>query len=638
MAAALLVVSFVLVAGGVVLALDHQQRGRPNGDEPHYLVVARSLLVQHRAEVEPGYREEMLAHRYLDPSITAPHDAPFATVESHAIRGPSGWYSVHGLGVPALIAAPARWGGVLGARLTLVALAGLLPLGAWLAAAPLVDGRLRRAVCVLATTVGLPFVLGAGQIYPDLVAGALVLFALAACIRLALTPTNRIGPVLAAVAAGGMAFLPWLHARFLVVAVFLATALAMFQRRRRSPAWWAVPLPLIVSLAGLALYNYRAFGDALGPYTGDVLVPGKAALVVLLGLHVDRAQGMFVQQPLLLLGVAGLVPLARRHVGLTGLVVGTYGLLVVPVALHPNLYGGASYVGRFQWTSAATLLVPTLTALNEVGRRARRVLPALLVTGAAYQAWALWLALGAGMALTNPGLVLLAAYPSWWGPLGSALPALYNPSWALRLPLSWIGLSVVAVVIALLAWWLWAPRPSGRLGLALLCVAGAGAVMGTVAATATAGEQRPWDVTSAGPNRLIGSTGQVAENMRVARSPYDAQGVVAISPWTIYAGGSYEAVIAIISTASPGTPVGSADVIADHPLGREARCVVPIEGTGGLPRAVHLRWSMPSRLGGSPVHVRAFFTGGDLAVARIDLRAIPRQATEQPSCGEVADR
>jgi hypothetical protein len=66
------------------------------------------------------------------------------------------------------------------------------------------------------------------------------------------------------------------------------------------------------SLALFGFYNQVAFGNPVGPYTsGVVSLDVKKVGMIFLGLHLDGMQGMFMQQPLLLLGLVGIVPLIR---------------------------------------------------------------------------------------------------------------------------------------------------------------------------------------------------------------------------------------------------------------------------------------------------------------------------------------
>ncbi|HWB14338.1 MAG TPA: hypothetical protein VG826_34250 [Pirellulales bacterium] len=108
---------------------------------------------------------------------------------------------------------------------------------------------------------------------------------------------------------------------------------------------------LAASLALLGWYNHYAFGKATGPYGNDGLEVQVNNLVVFFGLHFDQSQGIFLQQPLWLLGLIGLGPMwcASRRRFLWWILM--YAATIVPNTLHPNWYGGYSFVGRFGSTS-----------------------------------------------------------------------------------------------------------------------------------------------------------------------------------------------------------------------------------------------------------------------------------------------
>ena len=80
--------------------------------------------------------------------------------------------------------------------------------------------------------------------------------------------------------------------------------------------------------------------------------------MIFLGLHFDQAQGMFVQQPVLLIGLLGIAPFAvRRPI----LAVGTslsYLAVLLPNSFHDCWYGCYSFGGRFMWSVIALWFLP----------------------------------------------------------------------------------------------------------------------------------------------------------------------------------------------------------------------------------------------------------------------------------------
>ncbi|HWB14339.1 MAG TPA: hypothetical protein VG826_34255 [Pirellulales bacterium] len=173
------------------------------GDELFYLTVAESIAGDFDLDVSNNLQQ----HGFRSPGWR----------ESHCIARPYGWFSIHSLGLSALLALPWKLWGPLGARLTMAALCGL--------AAPLLCRVIERiwmspsnsSSIGVALALGMPFLAASSQIYPDLLAGLLLLFAADSAIcrdRVARVPGCR--EVLLSMS---LAFLPWLHIKYAAAAL-----------------------------------------------------------------------------------------------------------------------------------------------------------------------------------------------------------------------------------------------------------------------------------------------------------------------------------------------------------------------------------------------------------------------------------
>jgi hypothetical protein len=319
------------------------------GDEEYYLIVAESIVGDFDLDVSNNLPQ----HGCSSPGWR----------ESHCIERPHGWFSIHSVGLSALLALPWKLCGPLGVRLTMAALCGL--------AAALLCRVIERiwmsppnsSAIGIALALGMPFLAASSQIYSDLLAGLVLLFA-ADCA----TSSDRITRALGwreGLLSAGLAFLPWLHIKYAAAAIVALGWFVDATRRLR-------PMPtaaLAASLALLGWYNNYAFGKPTGPYGGDDgLAIHLNNLVVFFGLHFDQSQGMFLQQPLLLLGLVGLGPMwrASRRTFLWWLL--TYAAAIVPNALHPNWYGGYSFVGRFGSTNVLLWAMPVAYGARTVFR------------------------------------------------------------------------------------------------------------------------------------------------------------------------------------------------------------------------------------------------------------------------------
>ncbi len=352
----------------IVVVFWHTHGTNPiTGDEPHYLLVAESLLRDGDLEVINNYRADTPVAREL-PGGAAPPD-------THT----QGGHSIHGVGLPLLLLPAYALGGVLGAKLWLALLVGLAPLAIYRAARAILPGtRWPTAIAVL-IGLGQPFVSAAGQIYPDMIAGLIMFWLIADRLP---SPREGLGVRAAWINALLLAYLPWLHLKFLLPAAIICLGHRLETGRRGHRV--ATLAILAASLFGLGLYNQWAFGIPLGPYQpGDITASPAQIGMIFLGLHIDRMQGLFVQAPLFLLGVFGLAFFVAENKRLAIIAGLAYLAVILPHAAHTNWYGGTSFAGRFFWATALLWCLPLLSAVRHLRTRPRLLLGLLIVAALA---------------------------------------------------------------------------------------------------------------------------------------------------------------------------------------------------------------------------------------------------------------
>ena len=431
----------------------------PQGDEPHYLAMAQSLLSDGDLDLTDEFENREYAAFY--PGTLTPHASPASP--------PGRLYSLHAPGLPLLLLPGYALGGYPGARL----LMGLLAA----AAAALAHARLREVSgspglalagwAVLALTPPLPFY--AVAIYPEVPA--------ALATALFLGTTRRDGDPRGVLLAGAAAaLLPWLHPRLLplaLVGVGLSAA-------RRGPRWARLAAPALaaLSLAALlayyrALYGAASLAAAYGPgFASDVAVAripwGGLALLF------DRQFGLLMISPVWALALPGAWLLLRRRPG---------------DALRAVLLGGCSFgVGAafsMWWGGScppARFAVPALPAAVLLAAPALARRPRLAAALGGASAALVGLAALAPRAIHNrangqsgllaylaPGLRLDALLPSYV--LGGAQPLALSALLALGLAAVWRfgarGLVGVAAAALVSASWLAGgslvePRGAGR--------------------------------------------------------------------------------------------------------------------------------------------------------------------------------
>lgn len=545
------------------------------GDEPHYLRITESLVADGDFLVANNLRIR-LEGALLSDELTG-----------HVLDNGN---SVHSVGL-ALILVPAYWAaGALGAKIWLVLLAGLWPVVLYRAMRTVGLSRAWARCLALVLSLGLPFVTASNQLYPDLLAGMIIVYVISNLFR-AVQPT--------AVSNRGdewqwngflIAWLPWLHIRFAAAAIALAIATGVVAARHRSAIpgrRWLLRLAtasLVVSWALLVYYGYSCSGSILGPkgFVESLSNRFEKLAAIFLGLHLDQRQGLFLQQPLMLLGLVGLSRFVSTNWRLAFLTVVVYMSILVPNAMHPNAFGGYSFVGRYWWAAAALWVLPLSCAANllliRYGRAGRIVLGLICMLSLAWQA-----AL-ASTYLLDPALMYNRArtvgFPVWLQP--GFFSVLFGAGVWLRLPYFYEFsayhrhvsnyFAVLACLILAAQGWVWQrqlarspsswPRvaaaagdhsgagrtPYGEKSVGALprldspFVQGLGGIilgLGFVMTCLVYPELNSLSLTA---NRLPGRVGAVEGTMRVA-SPGSAPGVLMFGPYVSLPPGDYAAAL-----------------------------------------------------------------------------------------------
>ncbi len=460
----------------------------PEGDEPHYLVIAQSLLKDGDLKIANNHRDRDYASYYA--GVLPP--------DYRVLGRDREIYSIHAPGVSALVAPVFAVAGHPGVVLWLLVISAAGSALAW-HLAWLVTGR-RDAAWFgwAAVTVSTTWVFHTFTVYPDAVGSVLVLTGAWALVRAGREARDKSESIVPWFWHGSaLALLPWLHTRFAVLAggigALVLLRMAVLQNAQmKALAFLIVPAVSFICWIGFFISIYGR-PDPSAPYGGEeggwAFVPDGLA-----GLFFDQRFGLIAYAPVLLfafIGVAVMIakPAWRRQALEILFVLIPYLIVVTHFAMW---WGGRSAPARFFVPVLLWMAIPAAAAWATMTRRSTRLTAAgaLIVTAFAtavlvvvqdgvlafnsresYALWLDWL---------NRIVDLARALPVWWRETEVAL---------FRGIAVWLGAAIAGwfMLRQVEARWFGAPaRPGGLSGGDRAQLATAAALIFAFAASAAA--------------------------------------------------------------------------------------------------------------------------------------------------------
>jgi hypothetical protein len=365
----LLPAAFALYA---LVAARVQGQVGPEGDEPHYLMVADSLLRDRDVSLERDYAEGR--YRVFHPGDLTPH---------YRVRGRHGEiYSLHAVGLSVLILPAYALGGYAAASFFMALVAAVLAREIRELAREWGMGDGASEAAGWAAALSPPLVHYAGLVFTEVPAALAVAVALRRGRDLG---AARRGDALALTAA--VAVLPWLNVRYAA----LSALLLVFSLSRRPPARATAVLlaGVAATAAGLALYHRSLYGF-LDPRRVYGRRPELALSTLpegLSGLLLDQEFGLLVYAPLFALAVPGAALLFGRTRRGALVVAGLVGVTLLLAGSWPMWRGG--------WNPPARFLLPIVPALAlTLAASFQRAFgfPSALLLG-----WSVWTGLAGGL-------------------------------------------------------------------------------------------------------------------------------------------------------------------------------------------------------------------------------------------------
>jgi hypothetical protein len=412
-----------------------------SGDEPHYILVSKSLILDGDVDIKNDYLTGRY-HEYYRGRIDPHVNTSIFTVDSPH------WYSMHGVGLSAVLVPAVAADGAHGATVAMVVIAVVVLLLAFLWVRRFTGGAWLPAIATGALGLSPSFLGLQGRVFPDLPAAALLL----GCLLILEMPERRAWHLVLLGALVGVS--PWFHFKnALAFGTVAAIAFVQIGRstngRERIRRLLLLGVPVLVAVVGYELSVRAWYGSWLPT---RMVQSGNEAFALnptrgMAAASFDSARGLLTNNPALLLILAGLPVWLRLWRG----PVARLALVLVPTILLQatfNQWSGAyAPAGRYALEFTPALLPAIALFLREAPAALQALATALL--GAQWALALVFLWLRPPWGVTGKRSPLYEAFDKHHGPpLDRAMPtfdargALLHGGWQLA---GWILVSGLLV-------------------------------------------------------------------------------------------------------------------------------------------------------------------------------------------------
>ncbi len=407
----------------------------PSGDEPHYLIISQTLLKYHSLNV-------MLDYNHGDYRVFFP-----AHIDPHVSHNPQGQLlPLHGIGAPILWLLPFALLGRLGAVFFISLVSVLIIVNIYQFLITMNISQRYALIVSLAYAIASPFYIYAHLTFIEPIGAFVCIYALRKIFQKELNGSDIL------ISSLLLGILPWVHIRFAMfeTVLFLALFYKIYVHyKRKNLKYYAyLLLPVIISFVIFEAYNYTFWGtfnpaaNEINDIHGNSRPFVASPLVGVLGILFDQQFGLFVNFPIFILLVPGVIVAMKRKFR-------AYNLLMLVLSLpyiilftsFRNWTGGWSPPARFLLVLLPLYSFYLAYALEQINNKLSSLISGLPVLyGFIYNLLTLWPALNSfnGPNGRNRTLIHLQLFQY---PLTNFLPSSFLPNQT-GLFVLWIGIFV----------------------------------------------------------------------------------------------------------------------------------------------------------------------------------------------------
>ncbi|GEM_PF-2189747 len=300
----IILIFIVLILTYVAVSMPFSSKMCLTGDEPHYLVMARSLLHDGDLDLDNNYRDN--SYKSFFPYDITPHYSEKSR-KGHC-------YPRHNIGLPIIMIPFYSVGEKLHMErhfclLLMSILMSLAACNTYGICRKFIEDKKLCFLTVVLSYLSLPLIGYSLQIYPEVPFILLLTFTIKAFLD------SDIG-IFRALAIGiCIGFMPWLHQKFLLVALPFLLLFTfkkdIFQNQASRNMLVSSAIVCFILLSFIFNRMYGTFNILIAQY--DMPFQLKYLIQGLLGWFVDQQHGLFLYTPIYIFIIAGLVMLFREH-------------------------------------------------------------------------------------------------------------------------------------------------------------------------------------------------------------------------------------------------------------------------------------------------------------------------------------